>query len=468
VAIALLFVVRIYFAYRRAALPFEIDYEEGNVLDAAVRMLQHQTPYSPPGSFPYAVHPYGPIGYLLTLLGIRVFGVSLFGPRILVLLSGVLVAVLVEVLIRHYAREAHIGWLFGLLFLCSPIMWNWYPLVRVDLWAILLSLCGIYIFVALRRWRTISSIFFVAAILTKPTAMAAPLACTLEFAIEGRWRQVCAYLLLLVSLSGVCTLWIGPNFWFAMLSTHPDPYSFGRAARLYWSAFQAVLVPMVILLLALFSGFRWNPNSRLILIYAAAVSLFSLTSGKLGSETNHFLEWTAVVCILAGLALSHLFKTQNLLASPLLAGSALLAGLFSFLPQKVLAPGHTQSECVEAYQFIKSFPGDRILSEDLSALILAGKPVLVGNPFVITQLGQRVPWSHGSPTEMVKRREFDLIALGGEVRNFDPQSGRWSPLLMQEIDREYQLQRRFLCHPNLGAVYVPQRDNSTQRAAEPP
>jgi hypothetical protein len=69
---------------------------------------------------------------------------------------------------------------------------------------------------------------------------------------------------------------------------------------------------------------------------------------------------------------------------------------------------------------------------------------------------------------MVKRREFDLIALGGEVRNFDPQSGRWSPLLMQEIDRKYQLQRRFLFHPNLGAVYVPQRDNSTQRAAKVP
>jgi hypothetical protein len=466
IAIGLLFVVRIYCAYQRACVPFELDYEEGNVLNAGLRLLQHQTLYPAPGSFPYIVNPYGPVGYLVTSLGIRISGLSLLGPRLLVLFSGVLIVLLVVRLLRHFGVEGHIAWLFGLLYLCSATVWNWYPLLRVDFWAILLSLSGIYVFVAYPRFRYVSALLFAAALLTKPTALAAPTACVIELVIERRFRQLWGFVLLICTLIGVCVLRLGEGFRFSMLHSHPDPYSLTRLIRLYYAAIESAFFPFAIIGLALFVGFRCRPASRVIWIYAGAATLTALTAGKLGSETNHFLEWTAVVYILAGLALSYLFSIRNRLAVPLLIGSFVIAVLFSVLPEVKFVPGPNQGECSDAYRFVRSLSTDRILSEDVTALVLSGKPVLVSNPFVITELGHRIAWSRGPVDEMVKQKEFDLIFLGGETQNFDASSGRWSPEFIQNVGTLYRLKRRFRCEPNLVAAYVP-REGTPFSASTP-
>ena len=49
-----------------AAMPYEMNYEEGNILNSAVRITQGLTPYPDPHSFPNVLSPYGPIPYYLT------------------------------------------------------------------------------------------------------------------------------------------------------------------------------------------------------------------------------------------------------------------------------------------------------------------------------------------------------------------------------------------------------------------
>jgi len=88
-------------AYTRAAHPFELAYTEGNVLSAGARVASGLSAYPDPASFPYALNPYGPVGYLLTAAGIRLFGVSLFGPRLLVLLAGVIAVFAIAGLTRR-------------------------------------------------------------------------------------------------------------------------------------------------------------------------------------------------------------------------------------------------------------------------------------------------------------------------------------------------------------------------------
>lgn len=461
IATGLLLVVRLYFAYQRACLPFELDYEEGNVLNAGVRLLQHQTPYPHPGSFPYVVNPYGPVGYLVTSLGIRISGLSLLGPRLLVLFSGVLIVPLLVRLLRHLGVESYIAWLFGLLYLCCATVWNWYPLLRVDFFAILLSLSGIYVFLAYPRFRYIAALLFATALLTKPTALAAPTACVIELASERRIRQLWGFVLLLCIPLAACALGLGEGFRFSMLHSHPDPYSLMRLFRLYYAAIESTLLPLAIFGLAWFAGFRFHPACRLIWIYAGAATLTALTAGKLGSETNHFLEWTGVVYILGGLALSYLFSIRSRLAVPLLVGSFAIAVLFSALPELKFAPGPDQDECSDAYRFVRSLPTARILSEDVAALVVSGKPVLVSNPFVITELGHRIAWSRGPVEEMVKQKQFDFIFLGGETQDYDARSGRWSRDFIQNVGTVYRLERRFRCSPNLAAVYVPREENQS-------
>jgi hypothetical protein len=459
----LLLGIRIYFAYCRARVPFEIDYEEGNVLNAGLSVLRGQTPYPLASHFPYVINPYGPLGYLATALGLRMFGISLFGPRLLVLASGFAIAILISVTVRRCGGVNYVAWLFGSLYLCSPLVWSWYPLLRVDFWAVALSVLGVYVFLAGGQFRTASALIFACAILTKHTALAAPAACILDLSLQRRHKELGTFILIFFVVLGACFLSLGSNFQFAIFQTHPDPYSIMRALKLYLAAIEGALLPLCILALATFSGFRYARVSRVIWIYAATTSVMALTSGKLGSETNHFLEWTAAICILSGLALSWLLKETHLLARPLLAGILVLTGLFSVLPQNLIALDN-QGRCEKAYNFIASYPGNKVLSEDVAALVLGHKQVLVSNPFVITQLGNRLNWSEGSLDDLVSQHKFDLIVLGGEVQDFLPSSGRWSSNFIHRVGESYQLDRTFFCSPNFGAVYRPRPTLALQHA----
>jgi hypothetical protein len=68
---------------------------------------------------------------------------------------------------------------------------------------------------------------------------------------------------------------------------------------------------------------------------------------------------------------------------------------------------------------------------------------------------------------MVRRREFALIVTGGEVQNFRPESGRWSPTLMQNIREQYVLKHTFKCSPNFGAAYTPKPERAGDKLASP-
>ena len=75
------FAAIVYAGYVRLLVPFEINYSEGLLLSAAVRVLDGETPYPEPASFPYPFNLFGPTGYLLIAAAIKVLGLSLFGPR---------------------------------------------------------------------------------------------------------------------------------------------------------------------------------------------------------------------------------------------------------------------------------------------------------------------------------------------------------------------------------------------------
>jgi len=446
--------VRIVASYARTASTFQIDYEEGNILNAATRLLHGLTPYPAVGTFPYIVNCYGPVGYLLSAAGIKIFGLSLFGPRLLILLSGIGIFFLIAAIVNTIGGRWDVGFLAALSFLCAPLVYYWFPTLRVDFWAILLSLAGIYVFVRLPRAWPLAGLIFGAALLTKHTAIAAPAAVFLELLVQKKsWR---AFLLAGISGSIVlsCMVALGRNFVFAMLKTHPDPYSLRIALESYLSAAFGCMLILAVIIYCAARGFRWNEPSRIAWFYVALCSLTALSSGKLGSNTNHLLEWTASVCILCGLGLSYLFDTNDLLAPIFAMGLIALSVIFTATSQ--LAWRNTvvsASGCAETLDYVRNFAGDRILSENISALVLTDKPVLVSNPFVITQLGDSVEWQKGSMEQLAQGQYFDLVLLGGELKDFRPESGTWSAELINAIRRKYSPVRYFQC-PNARVAYV--------------
>ena len=72
-------------------------------------------------------------------------------------------------------------------------------------------------------------------------------------------------------------------------------------------------------------------------------------------------------------------------------------------------PYATVEDCDRVYALVKQYPGDRVLSENVGALMLAGKTVWVSNPFVYSQRVMRGGWPDAGLERMVRNREFDLV-----------------------------------------------------------
>jgi hypothetical protein len=445
--------VRLGFAYRRVVIPFELDYEEGNILNAGLRILNGTTPYPTPGTFPYILNPYGPIGYLFAAIGVKVFGTSLLGPRLLVLLAGICITACVALLARRFGARWDIASLCAVSFLASPIMWHWFPLLRVDLWAILFSMLGMCVFcLKTEEWK-LSAVLFGFAVLTKHTAIAAPVACVLQLCAEKKPYKALG---LAAISSGTVLLTLSflprPNsVLFHLLKTHPDPYELKGLMLKYlfmvgWS-FPAVFV----ISYAVMRNFRPVKGATLPWLYFALSSAVSFTLGKAGSNTNHSLEWTCAAWLMAAMALTHLVTTNDVIFKPAFIAITLAAIALAFSPGQQFLASARQVDCPQAYQFVKSFGATRILSEDVSAVALSGKAVLVSNPFVLTELGNSVKWSEGSVEQLLQDRYFDLIILGDDPFARD----RWSDSVRSEIARHYQPVRQFQCSPYSVSAFVP-------------
>src|SRR6266851_68655 len=73
----------LYLATKTARLPMQLDYEEGNILNAGLRIVHGQTPYPAPHEWPIVFNPYGPVGYLAVAALIKCFGVNFLAARML-------------------------------------------------------------------------------------------------------------------------------------------------------------------------------------------------------------------------------------------------------------------------------------------------------------------------------------------------------------------------------------------------
>jgi hypothetical protein len=445
-------------ACARALRPVEQNYTEGLVLSGGVRVLEGATPYPPPGDFPYTFNLFGPIGYLLTAAALKIGGVSLFGPRLLVLIAGAVSAIVIAELSRRMGGRWEIGFLMGLLFLAGPLGQLWYPLLRVDYWAILFSLVAILALLAFKRAWPVALILFGLAVLTKITAIAAPLAGAAELFLQRKYKRA------VVILAGTAVVLLpsviitqGPLA--HLLGERPESYRFAQALAIFSGGVTSCLLAVGVITYAAAMGIRWTSENRLAWLYLAVCTTTAFSAGNIGADSNHLLEWSATVSLVAGLSLSGLLKRRDSLASLFVLAFLVLTTFWTLRTVQFAASGIRRDACAESYAFIASFQGDRVLSENISALVLAGKPVLVSDPYMMTKLGDSVKWSRGSMEELAARKYFDLIVLDEKTAMTSPGFSRWSSALMQVISRYYRLARHMPC---MGAAYVPRAPEGSE------
>jgi hypothetical protein len=439
-------------------LPFQLDYEEGNILNAAVRLDAGHSAYPDPRVYPNALDPYGPVGYWLAAVCVRLGGLSFTLPRVLMLACGVAIALLLVVLTRNWTGSGVLAAAFGIYFLANGVSRTWLPLLRVDLLAIALSITGFWLCMptaagghSAGRWWLPSAFLFALALFVKYTAVAAPAACVLFLLLRREFRRA---LLLAATLGALCLAgfvsmqaWTSGQFFFHMFRTHPDPYTFRRLLGIFVLVEPSVVALAPLLVAFFLTKARQALPALLYLVCAIAVVL--VTGGKAGSFINHFLEPIAA-CALAG-ALGYQAWAQSPRAPrllpllPCLLGFVALyhAGAFTRDPRVVPL---SLSGCTDVYGLVRNSPARMVLSENVGAVVLAGREPEVSNPFVLNQLVRH----HELPAEpleqMVANRQFGLIVLTNDPETMEMMgSTRWGPRLVRGMDQNYRVARFYDC-----------------------
>jgi hypothetical protein len=187
--------------------------------------------------------------------------------------------------------------------------------------------------------------------------------------------------------------------------------------------------------------------------------LMGFTVGKEGSSLSYLLAWNLSTALLAGLAVA---LASNRFRAAENAGTLLTAGLLLFTSASCLGAlrgltawaGLTSSaraslnEQIEQSrrrtEAVRRISGD-VISEDMSALVRAGKPALF-EPFIV---GEQIKMGRlpGRPlADRVDARDFGGLMLN---RGFKPQ--RLPPDFLDAVDRNY------VASEQIGAftVYLP-------------
>jgi hypothetical protein len=440
-----------------------MNYGEGPLLGVATQVARGLSCYPDPRPIPYMINPYGPVSYYLFAGVVKSFGVNLIAPRIFVGAATVWCAVVIGLLVRHWTGSVKVGVAFGGLFLVMPAVLQWMAMFRVDLIGLAFALTGLYFFVTSKRWFT-SLPFFIAAFFCKFTFVAAPTACVIYLLSRNDWRKAVRFSGLWAGLAGAAFLacQLLTQGWFAfhtILASSVHPFRLMQWVDWTLDELNYALVPFLLTIVLCFRQ-RLRELLSLPFIYLVLASLTTILRGKLGADINYYLEWEAALCICLGIKYGQLKtgKPDSGVARalvPFFLGCWIVAVThwINFDSNNDVSLRDSRAGCSEAYQFVKDHHEERILTENVGALVLGEARPVVFEPFLWTRevLGQK--WSDREILDLIRSRRLPLILLGQKVAQVkaDTYQFLWPRAVAEAIEQNYTLDRSFTC---AGANFV--------------
>ncbi len=444
--------------------PFQMNYGEGPLLGVADRVAHGLSLYPNPHDIPYMINPYGPVAYYLFAGVVRIFGPNFAAPRIFVGVSAVCCAVFIGLFLRSWTGSARTGVTFSGVFLLMPAVLQYGIFFRVDFIGFAFTLAGLYLFVSSRRWVT-SVPFFVAAFFCKFTFVSAPLACFIFMLLQKESQKAFKFAASTAILAGVFFLavqeWTGGWFAFdtvAASAVHP----FKIMDWVNWTVDELnyALVPFA-LTVALCFRRRTREGLSLPFIYLLVSSFATILRGKMGADVNYYLEWEAALCLCLGYEYRLLKREPPDSAAaralvPFFLGCWIVAVTVWIATDNDASLRARSAGCKDAYQFVAQHREERILTENVGALVLAGDSPIVFEPFLWAREITGAGWSDSEIIELVRSHSFSLILLDNKIQQVkaDPDQTRWSRSVAEAIEQNYTLTRAFKC-TDADFVYQP-------------
>jgi hypothetical protein len=429
-------------AWQRIALPMQLNFVEGfNAADAA-RLASGNGLYGNPEEQPWVATVYTPL-YFAATAAVTATGLdALLGGRLVAAVSAL--AICLVVVFAGWNRSRAVALVAGLGFLSSPEVREWLSIARPDFAAVALSCLGVVVAerVPGRRGALAAAALVAMAVLTKQTQVAALLAvAAVAFVRDPRrgWR-VGAFAVGLV-VAGAVALQVssGGHFLWHAVTANANPFSLDRAASLA-RRFAGPHLPEIVAVAALLAAGAARRRLTLPWLYAALSIPITVAVGKVGSDTNYFLEPLAATALLVALELP--------------SGSSVLAGRWGRMEWTLVVILATAVAAIRGYDAARTRPpNDRtvaaylaaaehlktvrgtIVSDDATLLRLAGRPV-VFQPFVMTQAAEAGHWDEGPFLAALADGSVTMVIAQRETPEL--YASRYTPEMRRIIDERFR------------------------------
>ncbi len=297
--------------------------------------------------------------------------------------------------------------------------------------------------------------FFVAALYTKQTFFAAPLAVAVFLFFSDRKKalifvvQSCILYVLIFLLINYLT---HGEFYRHNFLYNLNVFVFKQAIKHYIWALQnhAIILFSVV--------YVWysiaEKKCPLLLSYFVLACIIAVSVGKIGANMNYFFEMIALACMLTGLCLERLSGEINEGIFDYLKNGAMIVQLLLFLHMPYLTePTATKliREDFRKLSEIISKTEGNIISEDAGMLVLNHKAVLF-QAFEFTQLANQKIWNQTVFIHNIEHRLFSLIILSFDL-NCLVDEERLTPEMVQAIRENYYIREKigeyYLYYPKL-------------------
>ncbi|WP_432460655.1 hypothetical protein [Agarivorans sp. QJM3NY_25] len=492
------------------AYPYELDYGEGPILSQTILLGQGLNIYHDFSQAPYTVANYPPVFHYFSLALTPFVGSFLQAGRLVSFMSTWGAAAVIACCVFSLSNNLDISkktrlfvaMLSGAAFLGLDYVYMWAALMRVDMLALLLTLCGLAWFI----WRYPKQdglwgaiLWFCLAAFTKQSTLAAPMAVALYLLLKSRQDGFRFSIAIgILGASGLALLvWNSEGgAWQNLVIANKNNFYWSDVAKylglMVRDNWLYLVASLLLLTFWLYRALRsqLDPRILLIIIYLGIAFLTALSIGKVGSNFNYYIEFLALACIAFGLVLLIIIRQSQLIASK--AGLVVMLmfavavttfhslkyhGQFkaSYRSLKVaMGERNIRNEVAHQQQldrvvdWLRSRTGE-VISEDMTLLSVAGQP-LSFQPFIMTQLAGQGLWDPSPVVESLLDRRYAGAVLLFDLDNVPAYAkARFSSDILNALKSRYQLRETFaqyhLYEPL--SVSVPQHFIFYSRATKP-
>jgi hypothetical protein len=394
----------------------QIDYGEGIILGNVWRLLEFKTIYPNIRTEPI-LGVYPPIYQLLSAGVAVIVGLNLASGRIVSLLSAFVTAYIIYKMVP--VEDKSLRFSLPALFLSSPIVMTWGPLMRVDSLAVLFNISGLYIFTRFKGKNKLilTSTMFALSALTKQNMFAGILSIILFLSIKKRWREllvlVSYYLTVFFSITMSLFFLTGSEY-FAHIYLYHWGHPFELSRLLILVSFFELHSLMLIGVMGATLLCKKKDCMTLFCIYLLTTLLLCLLILKSGAATNYFIEPVAALVIFLAASCSQLKRYSM---SIIFITFITIIQFTVYAHHISLIPSLEENRVfIDQMNLLRYLGGinENVLCEYSVPCVISGKGPAI-DWFLLSRIFQNNLWNERDFMNIILQRKFSLLVLSFNI-----------------------------------------------------